>query len=277
MKTLLLFGFCLSILSLQAQKATALPECLAEISGIQYINDSTLIAHNDGGNESALYVLNFKGELKKKVIIKNIKNSDWEDITYNGDYIFIGDIGNNTNKRNKLKIYRVAIEDVLSKDSIVAQTMSFSYAEQTSYPPAKKELNFDAECLLYAEGFLWIFSKNRTEPFDGISNVYKFKFENNADIVLKKEYSISVGKSGWLHDSFTGGDYAFGYFYLITYNRILKYELENGKFNLIKEQKFGEYNQKEAITVIKENDLLVANEKQKLLGSQKLYRISFKK
>ncbi|NBR13680.1 MAG: hypothetical protein EBU01_03760, partial [Crocinitomicaceae bacterium] len=150
MKTLLLFGFCLSLLAFQAQKAIALPEYLAEISGIQYINDSTLIAHNDGGNEPALYILNFKGELKKKVIIKNVKNTDWEDITYNGDYIFIGDIGNNLNKRNKLKIHRVAIEDVLTKDSIVAQTMSFSYAEQTSYPPAKKELNFDAECLLYA-------------------------------------------------------------------------------------------------------------------------------
>jgi hypothetical protein len=69
MKIILLFGFCFSLLAVQAQKARALPECLAEISGIQYINDSTLIAHNDGGNEPALYVLNFKGELKKKVII----------------------------------------------------------------------------------------------------------------------------------------------------------------------------------------------------------------
>ncbi|NCA20687.1 MAG: hypothetical protein EBS86_06065, partial [Crocinitomicaceae bacterium] len=70
---------------------------------------------------------------------------------------------------------------------------------------------------------------------------------------------------------------AFGYFYLITYNRILKYELNNAKFKLIKEQKFGEFNQKEAITVIKDNEFFVANEKQKLLGSQKLYRISLKK
>jgi hypothetical protein len=145
------------------------------------------------------------------------------------------------------------------------------------FPPENKALNFDAECLAFADGYLWIFTKNRTEPFDGVSNVYRVKFQENTHAVLKKEYSIKIGSKGWMFDSVTGGDFAYGYFYLTTYNRVLKYLFTEGKFTLVKQYKYNEYNQKEAITVVKDDQIYVANEFQKVLGMQKLYRISLKK
>jgi hypothetical protein len=57
----------------------------------------------------------------------------------------------------------------------------------------------------------------------------------------------------------------------------LKYLFSEGKFTLIKQYKYNEYNQKEAITVIKDDQIFVANEFQKILGKQKLHRISLKK
>jgi len=270
--------FLISIsLTIAAQKAIDLPDELKEISGLQFINDTLLVAHNDGGNSPSIYLLSPKGSILKKVNVFNVKNTDWEDIAFNGHYLFIADIGNNSNKRKKLTIYRVPWNEILEKDSVTAQKMNISYANQTTFPPDKKNMNFDAECLIYSEGKLWIFTKNRTEPFDGITNIYRFTFEENTDLILEKDFSLEIGKRNWMQDAITGGDFAFGYFYLTTYNRILKYMFDEGKFKLVKEYKFKEYNQKEAIAVVKDDIVYVANEFHKLLGKQKLYLISMKK
>jgi len=277
MKQLTVILFLLLFQLSFAQKAIELSDELKEISGLQYVNDTLLIAHNDGGNSPTLFLLNAEGKIIKRVGVMNVKNTDWEDITFNGHFVFIGDIGNNSNKRKKLNIYRIPWTDVLTKDSVEAKKMSISYAEQTAFPPEKKNMNFDAECLIYSEGNLWIFTKNRTEPFDGISTVYRFKFQENSDVVLKQEFTIKIGTKGWMQDAITGGDFAFGYFYLTSYNRVLKYSFDGDKFNLVKEFKYNDYNQKEAITVITDDLIYVANENYKWLGKQKLYKISLKK
>jgi hypothetical protein len=78
-------------LSLMAQ-TYQLSERLSEISGMDLINDSTLVAHNDGGHEPMLYLLNLQGEIQKTVKISNAANVDWEDITVDDTHIYIGDI-----------------------------------------------------------------------------------------------------------------------------------------------------------------------------------------
>jgi hypothetical protein len=278
MKNGIIFLFsCFSLLAF-SQKSIILSDELKEISGLQYLNDTLLVAHNDGGNAPMIYFLNpNSGKIIKRVILKNTKNVDWEDMALNGNYLYIGDFGNNNNKRKNLTIYRFSWKDALKQDSISTDLMTIAYADQMAFPPENKALNFDAECLAFADGYLWIFTKNRTVPFDGVSNVYRVKFQENTHAVLKKEYSIKIGSKGWMFDSVTGGDFAYGYFYLTTYNRILKYLFSEGKFTLVKQYKYNEYNQKEAITVIKDDQIYVANEFQKVLGKQKLYRISLKK
>jgi hypothetical protein len=278
MKNGIIFLFCFFTFFGFSQKTIILSEELKEISGIQYINDTLLAAHNDGGNGPILYLLNpNSGKIIKRVVVKGVKNTDWEDIALDGNYLYIGNFGNNENKRKNLSIIRVSWKDVLIKDSISAEFMTFEYGDQKAFPPEKKALNFDAECIAFADGYLWIFTKNRNEPFDGISNVYRFRFQENTHAILKNEYSIKIGSKGWMFDSVTGGDFAYGYFYLTTYNRVLKYLFSEGKFTLVKQYKYNEYNQKEAITVIKDDQIYVANEFQKVLGKQKLYRISLKK
>jgi hypothetical protein len=278
MKKGFVFLFCCFSFFVFSQKSIALSEELKEISGIQYINDTLLVAHNDGGNGPLLYFLNPNtGIILKRVFVKDVKNTDWEDIALDGKYLFIGNFGNNNNKRKNLSIIRVSWRDALIKDTISSEFMTFEFSEQKAFPPEKKALNFDTECLTFADGYLWLFTKNRTEPFDGVTNVYRVKFQDNTHAILKKEYSIKIGSKGWMFDSVTGGDFAYGYFYLTTYNRVLKYLFSEGKFSLVKQYKYKEYNQKEAITVIKDDQIYVANEFQKVLGKQKLYRISLKK
>lgn len=261
-----------------SQKSIILSEELKEISGLQYINDTLLVAHNDGGNGPVIYFLNpNSGKILKRVVVKGVKNTDWEDIALEGKFLYIGNFGNNSNKRKNLSIIRISWKDALVNDSINSEFMTFEYGDQKAFPPENRALNFDTECMAFADGALWLFTKNRTDPFDGISNVYRVKFQENTHVVLKKEYSIKIGSKGWMFDSVTGGDFAYGYFYLTTYNRVLKYLFSDGKFTLVKQFKYNEYNQKEAITVIKDDQIYVANEFQKVLGKQKLYRISLKK
>ena len=278
MKNGIIFFFSVFSFFIFSQKSTVLSEELKEISGIHYINDTLLVAHNDGGNGPFLYFIHpNSGKILKRVVVKGVKNTDWEDIALEGKFLYIGDFGNNANKRKNLSIIRVSWKEALMNDTVNSEVMTFEYSDQIAFPPEKKALNFDAECIAFADGYLWIFTKNRTDPFDGISYVYRVKFQENTHAILKKEYSVKIGSKGWMFDSVTGGDFAYGYFYLTTYNRVLKYLFSEGKFTLVKQYKYNEYNQKEAITVIKDDQIYVANEFQKVLGKQKLYRISLKK
>ena len=211
MKNGIIILFYLFSFSAYSQKSIILSEELKEISGIQYINDTLIAAHNDGGNGPMLYFLNPNtGSILKRVVVKDVKNTDWEDITLDGKYLYIGNFGNNENKRKNLSIIRVSWKDALIKDTINSEFMTFEFGDQKAFPPENKALNFDTECVVFADGFLWLFTKNRTDPFDGVSNVYRVKFQENTHAILKKESSIKIGSKGWMFDSVTGGDFAFG-------------------------------------------------------------------
>ena len=249
---------------------------LNEISGLEYLNDTLFVANNDGGNAPTLFLLNLRGNIVKKVLVSNAVNTDWEDLTADDTYIYIGDIGNNSNKRNDLKIYRVKKGELFSGDSIHAEVMRIAYADQKSYPPSESAFNFDSECLIFAYGFLWIFTKNNSRPFDGISKVYRFKFEKNSFQEIQVFTSIYLGKKGYFFDTPTSGDFQNDKFYLTTYNRWLTFQLIGSTFKLVNKKKFSEYNQREALTVSEDNSMWVANENNKLFGGPKLKRISLK-
>lgn len=270
--------YCLyySVISF-SQKSYTLPKALSEISGLEWINDTLLVAHNDGGNSPTLYLLSNKGKILKSVVIENELNSDWEDICFDGKYLYIADIGNNLNIRKDLKILRVKLSDLILKKRIKAESMKVFYSNQKQFPPPKNMLNYDSECLIYADQKLWIISKNNTIPFDGEILVYQFSFEANKKKGLVRFCKFNVGITGNLFDGITAGDYSNGYFYFCTYNRILKYKLKNTNFVLHDILLFSEYNQKEALTISSKGRIYVANEYNMFLGDQKIYIYSFVK
>lgn len=257
-----------------AQDYALNPE-LNEISGLEFLNDTILVAHNDSGNSPHLYLLNLSGKIVKKVLISNAKNVDWEDIACDNEYLYIGDIGNNSNKRSDLKIYRVRKADLLNVDFVTADMMPFAYADQIEFPPVEKELNFDSECLIASNDELWIFTKNNSKPFNGNSKVYRFKFQKDSFQRISLFTSINFGNGGYYLDTPTAGDFQNDRFYFSTYNRWLVFELNGTNFKLVQMRKFAQYNQKEALTV-KDSSIWVANEYNKILGKPKLKRIRIK-
>lgn len=143
---------------------------LSETSGLLYINN-TLISHNDSDATNQLYDVDVTtGNITRTVTIANATNIDWEDITHDDTYIYIGDFGNNTGARTDLKIYRIEIANYFASTSVTADIISFSYSNQTDFTPSPLATNFDAEGLIHYNNNLFIFSKNW---IDGKTNIYQ--------------------------------------------------------------------------------------------------------
>lgn len=181
MKKPFLLSFSLVLLACQQQSNSdfqelfSLPKKLKEVSGITYFPDNNLIySLEDSGNANKIYALNAEGKLDKTITITNATNVDWEDITKDkAGNIYIGDFGNNDNERRDLCIYKVAKNELNKENAVSEYKISFSYPEQTEFPPKKKELFYDVEGFFEYQNYFYLFTKNRSKDFDGTAFIYK--------------------------------------------------------------------------------------------------------
>lgn len=134
-----------------------LPSIINESSGLIRFTDSTFLTHNDD-NDSNLYEISTTGRLINTFPITGVQTTDWESITSDSAHIYLGDFGNNLNKRKSLRIY------IISKATMnVIDTIQYRYADQLHFPPLlPSEMNFDVEAMVAYNDSLYLFSKNRT-------------------------------------------------------------------------------------------------------------------
>jgi len=141
-----------------------------ETSGLIFYNGK-LITHNDSGGTAQLFEMDsISNTITRTVTISNASNIDWEDITQDDDYIYIGDFGNNNGNRTDLKVYRVAKTDYTTNTTVTADTIDFSYADQTDFT-TNSDTNFDAEAMIVKDNTILIFTKNHG---DLKTNIYTF-------------------------------------------------------------------------------------------------------
>jgi len=173
--TFLLFSFFISCTNYgQLSYITKLPKKLDENSGMVVNKDSTLWMINDSGGADKIYQTNFQGKLLKEFEVKNAKNKDWEDLAKDKDgNLYIGDTGNNNNKRKDLVIYKTPDPNREKGDKIEAEQIEFSFPEQKKYPPKKSKLLYDTEAIFYAKDSLYLITKNRSHPFNGKALIYR--------------------------------------------------------------------------------------------------------
>ncbi len=196
---ILVFSFSLMATGQPLSLVTPLANSVKESSGLIYLN-GRLITHNDSGGASALYELDtLSGNISRSVVLSNATNNDWEDICEDGTYIYVADFGNNNGNRTNLKVYRLLIADYLSttNDSVLVDTISFGYADQTDFSSSTFSTNFDAEALIAYGDSLYVFTKNWG---DNWTNIYALpKVPGN--------YSIPKIDSIDVQGLITGGTY----------------------------------------------------------------------
>jgi len=58
-----------------------------------------------------------------------------------------------------LRIYNISLADYWANDTVQAETINFSYANQTSFTPAPFQTNFDCEAMVWFNDSLFLFTK----------------------------------------------------------------------------------------------------------------------
>lgn len=139
-----------------------LPDTLSESSGIEYVNDTSIWSHNDSGHPGFLCQLDTAGQLRRILHLAGVTVNDPEELAQDSaGWFYIGDFGNNANNRTDLRIYKIPPPHTISSDSITPQVISFSFADQDSFPPSASGMNFDCEAMFHFNHALYLFSKNR--------------------------------------------------------------------------------------------------------------------
>jgi len=177
----------------------SLPTAISETSGIEWINDSIWVTHNDSGNDPILYFLNKKGELKNSIKLNKTINWDWEDISFDGnEFIYISDLGNNLNTRTNLMIHRFSLKDSSEK------TMKINYSDQ-KFPMQETNRNFDSEAMIFLNDHLYTFTKANSTPYNGICKMYKMNVNDSVQTVNPID-SMLLGDEGYWKNSVTAAD-----------------------------------------------------------------------
>jgi len=139
-----------------------LPSLLRESSGLCY-TDGNLWTFGDGGNPNEIYKTDsVTGAILQTVQVENFPNIDWEDITADSAFIYIGDFGNNCGSRTDLKIIRIAKSDLKNHQTTIkvkGEAIAFSYADQMDF--SKKAItDYDCESVIWLKHFLYVFTKD---------------------------------------------------------------------------------------------------------------------
>ncbi|CAM4345818.1 hypothetical protein [Pseudoalteromonas ostreae] len=261
----------MSIYTLYSKKKLSVDPKLKEISGIEFDKFKRLWAINDGGNEAKLYRLNENGSIAKEVLVTNAKNIDWEDMTQNDfGHFFLGDFGNNNQERKWLTIYKIENPIDIKTDTTEAEIIKFTYPELDGSPITPDKRNFDLEAFVAFGRHLYLFTKNRTEPFDGITNVYKVgdhAANFDAQLIDSFKTCTTMEKLCWITSAALSPDRTK--LVLLDSTSIWLFENFTGdKFfsGDVSRIDLGIVTQKEAITFYDENTIVFTDEEFKGIG-----------
>ena len=263
-----------------ASKTYYLSKQLNEISGIDDAFHGVYFSINDSGDDSFVYLIKDDGSVLHKMFVSGAENIDWEDLSSDGDFLYIGDIGNNRNQRKDLMVYRVPINNSWIfyffdrklnhnlPDTVIAEPYGLNYPDQMMFPPEGSQMNFDSEALTFADGKLLILSKDRSKPYKGICKIYEADLSNNL-LEVKLFQEIQLKGVSWLTGSVTGCDYFNNKLYLLTYKRLYVFERRKNQFELVRQKNLGALQQWEGICVDSEEQIRIVAEKSRL-GKQKM-------
>lgn len=157
---------------------------LKETSGLYCPNVDSAYTINDSGNNPVIYNIDYAGRIQKKISV-DTKNSDWEALTGDSDFFYIGDVGNNNGQRKFVQVHVVPNQSSNSENN--ASTLKLSYINNVINKNKYLDHDFDAEALISLDDNLLLFSKswntgtlfiyqlNKTEPIQLLEHVAEIK------------------------------------------------------------------------------------------------------
>jgi hypothetical protein len=188
-----------------------------ESSGIcQSPWSENLLSINDSGGKPEIYEINPNGKIVKTHPVPNSKNVDWEEITTDTrGNVYIGDFGNNSNKRKDLTIYKY-------KNGITDK-ITFTFADQDLEKDGKME--YDCEAFFWNNDSLYLFTKSWEKGVKA-SRIYSLSDQPG-------DYSLSPKDEIYFKAQITGAAISPSrkQYALMSYGKIFFFGVEDNRIN----------------------------------------------
>ncbi len=165
-------------------KTMVLDESLSGTSGLISWNGKVW-THNDH-LDTRLYGLDTAtADIGIEYLLAGVENTDWEDMDEDGEYIYVGDFGNNASgNRTDLHILRIEMASLIS-DNPAIDTIWFSYSDQTDLSPVQaNQTEFDCEAMVVSSTQIYLFSK---QWLTGRTTLYSLPKQPGTHVAQKKE------------------------------------------------------------------------------------------
>jgi hypothetical protein len=196
---------------------------IAEMSGIvpsgRY--PGTYWVLNDSGNEPYIFAIDSAGHaimppwmddyyvddsIAGKQPYPGVKidlaaNNDWEEITRDGDDLYIMDLGNNGNARRDLGIYVVTEPNPRAIDRTrIAKWIPVAYDDQLAYPPANWQ--YDCEAAFVYQHKIYVITKHRAngqyDKPDVSGNLYRLDEMRAEQTNVLRKIGGKLDFGGWV-------------------------------------------------------------------------------
>ena len=150
-------------------KVDPLSDSVIETSGLQFAG-GFLWTINDRTGKPALYRIDtITNTIQQRVILAGASNIDWEALSFDGTYFYVGDFGNNQDGgRADLKIYKVPCSTIDLNQQVDTiqpgeiEVINFIYSDQPQpvVPSGSNNTQYDCEAMIIDNNRIHLFSKN---------------------------------------------------------------------------------------------------------------------
>ncbi len=137
---------------------------LEEVSAFMTYN-GRYFGLGDSGNPHSLYEFNPTTGTTKTIKLQGTENIDWESMTSDDQYIYVGDTGNNkSGNREDLVIYKFPKSDLDSGNDIPQnhiQRLYYHYEDQIDFSEKPQfGIRYDCEAIVAMKDSIYLFSKD---------------------------------------------------------------------------------------------------------------------
>lgn len=135
-----------------------LSDSLNETSGL--IQWSNQIWSQNDNDDNFIYSINTEtGTIDSIINISGVVNSDWEEISQDENYIYVGDFGNN-GQGNRIDLHVLRILKSSFPTNLQIDTIYFNYPQQIDFlAQTNNTSNFDCEAFIVSSDSIFLFTK----------------------------------------------------------------------------------------------------------------------
>jgi len=182
-------GSCMyTVSAISPVTTTTLHSTLSETSGL-IVWDGYVWTHNDDADTTLYGLDSLSAEIMMKYPLPGVTNTDWEEISQDESYVYVGDFGNNrSGNRTDLNILRVD-KSTLKSGNPKIDTIWFSYSDQTDLSPREpNSTDFDCEAMIVSGDSIYLFTKQWISVGTSLYSLpkhpgtYKAKFKDSLDV-----------------------------------------------------------------------------------------------